>query len=220
MNKTISNYVFHFTGIKDQSRSNFKSDDESINTIKSILSERMLKYSANKRNIVFVKEPKSCIENIAVHMCCLTETPLEYLKNHILIFGRFGIGLTIEWAIKKGALNVIYYDNSNPNILGEVLEEIYGKFYDSINLKMNTDLKWDHTFAGTEDIKYRDERELRFIKNTSEDIKGVSFNKKDLKYIFIPKNYNPELEKFLKNDSIMKHWKGKTLFVEDILNER
>ena len=218
-NRSVSEYLFHFTGLNVE-RKNFKTDEDSFNILLDILKERKLKYSRNTKSIVFQKEPKSSLENVEVAMICLTETPIQFLEIHMLAFNQFGIGLNRDWGVKNGAMNVIYYSNEHPNVLGTLFIGLLERYFNKEENQLDTEYYIDHTIAGiTEDISknpdLRDEREVRFIKDYKDKAldAGVGFESNDLKYIVVKKRYQDRLNDFLESDP---YWKNNKNF--DILN--
>lgn len=54
-------------------------------------------------------------DKIAFPMICFCDINLSKLENHVHYYGKFGIGLSKEWAIKKG-VQPIHYINKNSYI--------------------------------------------------------------------------------------------------------
>ncbi|MCW7509762.1 abortive infection system antitoxin AbiGi family protein [Leptospira levettii] len=222
-NKSVSDYLFHFTGLNDGEHED-KTDEDAFNVLLLILRDRLLKYSTRKRNIIFKIDPKTSINNIPIPMVCLTETPINKLENHILQYNAFGLGLSVDWGIKNGGMNVIYYDNDHPTIYGEAIIQLLKPFFDPSIPKLNTPLLVDQVLAGiTEDIKYRDEREWRFIKKPNESANlsvndlGIRFDFNDLKYLFVKSfDYKLKLKKWLIEDPYWRNKKG----IKIIVNEK
>ena len=192
--------LFHFTGL-DKFRGKLKSQHEAFDTLKTILDSMKFKLSENIRSFT-MNDRNGCsgINNIPIKMSCFTETHKDHIESHAKTFGKFGIGMKLEWAIRKGAIRVIYYDNRHPNILGETLEEIYGKFFIQDKLEMNTPFKWDHTIAGiTENINFVNESEWRFLKKDFDNDKtdAVKFQKKDVACFVLPRTFGNEFRSFL-----------------------
>jgi hypothetical protein len=57
----------------------------------------------------------------AYPMVCFCDIPLSRISEHVDYYGKFGIGLTREWAIKNG-LNPIFYISRSSPIGGAMLE--------------------------------------------------------------------------------------------------
>jgi len=95
LNPTISDTLFHFTGIKNSQRGEFKEDREGLETLKTILKTRKFLMPAHERKLFNSKDQSL---STAVNMACFTETPLRFISNHIDVFGKFGLGVKISWA--------------------------------------------------------------------------------------------------------------------------
>lgn len=72
--------------------------------------------------------PRYCLEDVswlgyeqhdyvAYPMVCFCEIPLSRISDHVEFYGRFGIGLTRQWAEKNG-LNPVFYVSGGNNISG------------------------------------------------------------------------------------------------------
>jgi len=198
--KSKRDTLLHFTGL-DGKRRKLKKPEDAFQTLCSIIKDSGFNLAENERALIFAPAPKkSSIEGIRVRMACFTDTPFDFIAEHMQTFGKFGIAMYTSWAVKKGAMTVIYYDNSQPNILGETLEEIYGKFFVPNPPAMQTEFKWDHTIAGiTEDIRFRREREWRLLRKNfkTDQREQVRFKKSDIAYFVVPKNYSTKLRDFL-----------------------
>lgn len=183
MNPIVSNTLFHFTGI-DHERGIFKPDEEAFNTLKSIIESKQFQLAPNPRNwsIFDTDEPHRHM-NFEIPMVCFTETPIEYIGMHMMVFGHFGLGMKIEWAIRNRAQNVIYCDKKEPNFYGRTLAGVLDFIHHNLAVDPNTQAKWYwfRSLVGvTEDIIYRNEREWRVI--------GRSENKPGGGTYFTPKS--------------------------------
>lgn len=49
----------------------------------------------------------------ALPMVCFCDIPLSLLINHINTYGRYGLGMTKEWGLRKGLNPVIYFNNNS-----------------------------------------------------------------------------------------------------------
>jgi len=102
-----SNSIIHFT--------------KSIVTLKGILK--------NNFKLSFCEETVKIQDRtvqIMVPMICFCDIPLSEVKAHISKYGRYGIGLTKEWAQKKG-LNPVLYVEQDSN-LSKSLNSSYADF--------------------------------------------------------------------------------------------
>ncbi|WP_157237814.1 abortive infection system antitoxin AbiGi family protein [Desulfobacter curvatus] len=228
MNPTISNTLFHFTGI-DYDRGIFKPKEESLNTLKSILESQHFLLSRNQREwtIFDVEEPVRHM-NFDLPMLCFTETPIEYIGMHMNVFGHFGVGMKIDWAIKNHAQNVIYCDKSEPNYYGRILAGVLDFCHNNLATDPNTQAKWYwfRSLVGvTEDIIFRNEREWRFIGRTENKPGGgesftpehIDFDVNDIEAIVCPKACILEVHDFLKRLPNYSQYAFKVLSSEELL---
>ncbi|ORL68519.1 hypothetical protein B7H19_15690 [Pseudomonas putida] len=72
--------------------------------------------------------PRYCLEDVswlgyeqydyvAYPMVCFCEIPLSRISDHVDFYGKFGVGLTRQWAEKNG-LNPVFYVSGGNNITG------------------------------------------------------------------------------------------------------
>jgi hypothetical protein len=98
--------------------------------------------------------PNRLTEEIAFPMVCFCEIPLSRISNHNSRYGSFGIGLSRDWAIKKGLNPVLYFSEKN-NLLDSIFN-LYNK-----SLKERRDGSRD--FSAVKDMQ----RVLAFMKMSS-----------------------------------------------------
>ena len=102
-------------------------------------SNSIIHFTNTKRKLLSILKEnfkvKYCVENIdfdernyplriASPMVSFCDIPLSEIKNHIGKYGSYGIGLTKEWAIRKG-LNPVIYIQSESNFA-----KSFWRFYD------------------------------------------------------------------------------------------
>ncbi len=217
-NPTVSNTVFHFTGIKDSQRGIFKPDHESFNTLKTILSSREFLMKPHKRQLANSKG-QSCADTI--WMSCFTETPLGFLRSHVDVFGKFGIGINIRWAKRLNAQNVIYVDSGHvpPIVEQEINRGIIGimefsKFFKNLPPEYKNGVtKGDPYFdkipnpeyptnilGTTESYIYREEREWRVFGrgDHSKLLFTPKFDYTDVDCLVCPSDFVKDLVAFIK----------------------
>lgn len=198
MNQTISNQLYHFTGY-DKDQNTFKPDEDSFNILCSILISKYLRLSSNHIGSRLMGLGESIGGN--VKMACLTETPIEFISDHIDKYGRFGLGFTIEWALSNGGLNVIYTDKNNPNNFVHTLSELVDYFLTNGELAHERrSIQWVvQLIAITERFELRHEREWRFFRapRMLDGFLGIAFSPNDLKSIICPENFISKLHDVL-----------------------
>jgi len=57
-------------------------------------------------------EARSFIRD-AIPMVCFCDIPLSQLVSHIDTYGKYGLGMSKEWGIKKGLNPVIYFNKNS-----------------------------------------------------------------------------------------------------------
>ncbi len=228
MNPTVSNTLFHFTGI-DHTRCKFKPKEEAFGTLKSIIESQHFRLSLNNRNwtIYDDNEPLRHMD-FGVPMLCFSETPIDYIGRHMEVFGYFGLGMKIEWAIKNHAQNVIYCDTTVPNYYGRTLAGVLDFIHHNLVVDPNTQAKWYwfRSLVGvTENIIYRDEREWRFIGRT-ENVAGggddftpqyIGFTSNDIYVVVCPAECLPELQQVLHQTGKYNNFEFKIITSEELL---
>lgn len=53
-------------------------------------------------------------EYVAFPMVCFCDIPLSRLKEHVALYGNFGLGMSKDWAIKNHVNPVFYFTGDNP----------------------------------------------------------------------------------------------------------
>ncbi len=202
MNPTISSQLYHFTGY-DKASNSFKPDDDAFDILKSILQSGYIRLSQN--NVKLHLPPNGRISSTAidVKMACVTETPIEYIAEHINKYGKFGIGFNIEWGLAHGGLSVIYTQREYPNGLATVISELADFFMS--NGMLSHDLRavtWLSKLSSlTENFELRHEREWRFLyaPTMPDGYRGIMFLPKDITSIICPESYIAKVEDLLAN---------------------
>jgi hypothetical protein len=87
-----ANTLFHFTN--------------SIDNIKNILTNNFLPRYCLERIDFFSKNTEEI--DIGIPMVCFCDIPLSQITEHINTYGEYAIGLSKDWAIKKGISPVFY----------------------------------------------------------------------------------------------------------------
>jgi hypothetical protein len=161
---TSGNSVYHYT-------------QEWTNFIK-ILSEGF-KLSYCKETIIVDDKPRT----FAVPILSFCDIPLSQVKDHMLKYGRYAIGMTMEWAIQYGLNPVLYLEshsivNRSLNSVLDFLHEdwhklmdknTFSRFYDTTYKSTVCILKSIKNYEGpltrdgrTRRYKFYDEREWRY----------------------------------------------------------
>ena len=207
MNKTVSDFCYHFTGWTENNHA------ASFEKMKLILNGKAFMMNRNQRawNISqgYRKKTSLALSHFYIKMICFTETPILFLKDIVSKKGGFCIGMKKEWLIRSGGQNVIYVDNNNPNDYGRALTELKCRYRapqvedmdTQESAKIHSSLT-EALIAATEDIAFRDEREWRIIRNdlnefmTNDDI---SFEIADVESIWCLDEYFDKLLLSLKS---------------------
>jgi len=134
----------------------------------------------------------------AMPMVCFCDIPLSEIKEHIKIYGCYGIGLKKEWAIQNG-LNPVFYCEKESNISTEV-QTIFdgiakGDFHahakikqsllNMIRLMKNYQGEFHRNGEIYYNYRYSDEREWRFVPSYQEAtlVSGLQFVTEEQKRI-------------------------------------
>ena len=92
--KISSSRLFHYT-----------------NTIENLLgilrNGFKIKYSLEKLNLFDTTE-KELTDEFAIPMICFCDLPLTLVENHMLVYGKYSIGLKKEWGEKQAICPIIY----------------------------------------------------------------------------------------------------------------
>jgi hypothetical protein len=109
----------------------------------------------------------------AVPMVCFCDIPLSQLMNHIKIYGKYGLGLTKAWGIKKGLNPVIYFNKNShmANRFSVVTNDLIWKtdliaqaFYETmLYLKPYEGPLYRGGRCIKENIRFYDEHEWRYM---------------------------------------------------------
>lgn len=65
--------------------------------------------------------------SMAIPMVCFCDIPLSRIEDHTTTYGKYGLGMTKEWAIKKGLNPILYISQRSP--LCTHIQNIYDKFH-------------------------------------------------------------------------------------------
>jgi hypothetical protein len=212
MNATVSPDLFHFTGI-DHKRRVYKPDSVALETLFLILQSSKFLLAMNKREFRLLRTPSAPTGikyDFTLPMACFTETPFEFLKQHTEKFGEFGLGLTLEWAMKNAAQNVVYCDPLIPNSYLMAIYDVTNPLFKDSDKSKEPVYPFDgpqhpinEFIAASEDMGYRDEREWRIIGRLEKGkVVGpghVPFTPDDVTHIFCPQHLIGELTKKLKD---------------------
>jgi hypothetical protein len=162
-----ANTLFHFTSNKT--------------SLKKIL-EKNFKINYCREQMFF----NETLATLHVPMVSFCDIPLSEIKNHILIYGNYGIGLTKEWGIRNG-LNPVFYIEKNSLISKSYFSAV--RNYVLNTTKRNSDLdenqkslldilRYTKNYAGSvvlkngkkkDDYRFSDEREWRFVPHYKDD---------------------------------------------------
>ncbi len=186
-----SDCLFHFTG-RD------KTPEECCGILLSII-RNGLKFNCNdKESLEYIETlPEEFRIKFVTPIICLTEIPLGYIYPQMQNYGRFGIGLSKEWALKNHAQPVIYLDRTCLGF-GEGLRILLKDIKDKT--KVQNALGYIVPFF--REFEFHEEREWRFIEALSgSEIKDresnsrthagkyLNFERADIKYIIVPEQY-------------------------------
>jgi len=139
---------------------------------------------------------QSAVREFAVPMVSFCDLRLSELKVHIEKYGKFGIGLTKDWAFRNG-LNPVMYINENSHFTDNFIKALDGIFtmintlvdneytnkltYDYLNV-LNT-YRYLKNYQGELkrnnesiiDYRFADEREWRFVPPISDKLNYMPF---------------------------------------------
>ncbi|RYU92773.1 abortive infection system antitoxin AbiGi family protein [Emticicia agri] len=174
-----------------------------------------------------IKSPIGSIK-AAVPMVSFCDIPLSQIKDHIEKYGKYGIGLTKEWAKRKRLNPILYIDDNS--IIGEEFYKTFLKYIESkpqfVDVMLMDDrfyldiIRYMKNYDGmltrkgvTKYYRFSDEREWRYVPehshefdpmlgfkyyNTEEQKNAENAKLKDLRLEFEPNDISYI---FIKNDS-------------------
>jgi len=199
----MSSQLFHFTGF-DKSNGSFKPDIDALEILKRILQSHHLLLTPNKVHLKLPKIGDLLSEiDVGVHMACLTETPLQFIAGHIAKYGKFGLGFTIEWALRNGGQNVVYCDSNAPNSYTHTVAGIGGYLIRNGAAYDIQKVSWIAELAAiTERFELRHKREWRFLRAPIIDdkLRGIKFSTEDLQTIVCPRLHIAQIRKILERE--------------------
>lgn len=168
-----SNSVIHFTNNED--------------SLKNILKENFKIFYCNEK----ISLSDSVIE-MQVPMVSFCDIPLSKIKEHIDKYGNYGIGLTKEWAIKKGLNPVLYLENTSflskslkDNILytlnttDKSIQYSQRPGIDILRYSKNYQNDLERKGNITKDYRFSDEREWRYVPHIMENCFSILLGNKD-----------------------------------------
>lgn len=137
----------------------------------SLSSNSLIHFTSDKGNLKGILEDNfrifNCKESVilggsstdwVIPMVSFCDIPLSEIKNHISKYGNYGIGLTKEWAIRKG-LNPVLYMSSN-SMLSESYRKAWKRSVEDVDMD---DDDWTEEQRNLCDV-------LRYIKNYEADL--------------------------------------------------
>ncbi|KPM49265.1 abortive infection system antitoxin AbiGi family protein [Jiulongibacter sediminis] len=96
-------------------------------------------------------------------MVCFCDIPLSKISKHLDVYGYYGVGLSMNWAVKN-RLNPIFYLDSNSQSAQTIMD---------VMMRLNSlgnDLKLEFT-TGRNDVFFEIKQLLRYIKPFRDDFK-------------------------------------------------
>jgi len=167
---TSGNCVYHYTG--------------KFEHLLNILSDGF-KISYCKETIITDGYPRT----YAIPIISFCDLPLSQVKDHMTKYGEYAIGLTMDWAVQYGLNPVVYLEQRsilNRSLMAvlnfmhedwhEIMEEeAFSKWYETTYKGTISIIKSMKNFEGpltrngkTENYKFYDEREWRYIPTIAE----------------------------------------------------
>ncbi|WP_319480971.1 abortive infection system antitoxin AbiGi family protein [uncultured Draconibacterium sp.] len=161
--------------------------------------------------------PSYCYERISdseffIPMISFCNIPLKDVDNYMR-YGKYGIGMSMEWAVRNNISPVIYIHDQTP------FREFYHMFSNFNKFNINPDFKnmtvqvvqflknWKTKHKGNDIITYH-EREWRYIPVLEDDKKIIQ-------------NTDPEFNDYMEKDKMKKpHFPKKILKIEQISDLR
>lgn len=181
---------------------------DSLEILKAILRSKKFLLKENERPWGFSHDGTARHILFSIPMTCFTEMPHKELRSHCRNFGNFGLGMKIGWAISRGAQNVIYSEHHHPNDFGKTLIEMLDHNSYLKTLRSSYEFSqgiFDSLVGATEQMRYKDEREWRFIGRLTGvnprtfSPSSVDFQMSDIDVLVVPDSHRVELESFLEN---------------------
>jgi hypothetical protein len=128
------------------------------------------------------KDTQPFVED-AFPMVCFCDIPLSQLVNHIETYGKYGLGMTKEWGIKKGLNPVIYFNRNScmATTLSMIIRDLVRdtgiwRIPDLSRAAVNEIMMYMKPYNGTlyrggrvtkEDVRFYDEHEWRYVPDRS-----------------------------------------------------
>lgn len=202
---------------------------DSLTNIESILKEGfMLKYCSERLNV------EGGDGSVAAHpMISFCDIPLSQSHKHFDAYGRYGIGLSKEWAYQMGINPVLYIDKKS--LIGQSLDSLLKDRRDSSSnltsvqktniLRLKCFMK---NYSGhlkrknidNKNYRFYDEREWRLVPE-SKDINNASFSIDNTSYIKDKNKYNDKIKDcrfFFKPNDISYIIVDKTSEIPGVIN--
>jgi NACalpha-BTF3-like transcription factor len=126
-----------------------------------------------------------------IPMVCFCDIPKKLIKQHVKEYGSYFIGLTKEWATKKGISPVIYVSQNSKvhtiikTILG-LAEKIRDIPYIPLQQKIYEICNFIKPYMNKcKTEKYYDEREWRYVPELKAQKTFLTFEKEDIRFIMV-----------------------------------
>ena len=172
----------------------------SLSAIKSILREGFrVKYCLEELTL------KETVSNAAHPMISFCDIPLSDSQQHFSAYGKYGIGLSKEWARRNGINPVIYIDENSlfSKSIGSLLKDRRDKKNTNLTKDQRDEIlrlkSYAKNYSGTlkisgkvRDYKFYDEREWRLVPNKSM-LNGNSFSIASTDYKKNKDSYNSKI---------------------------
>lgn len=202
---------------------------DTIDNLESILKEGLaIKYC--DESLVMEEDTKSSAAHPMISFC---DIPLSHSYKHFDAYGRYGIGLSKQWAKKFGINPVLYLDkdSSISKTIAEFIKERRTKGTNLNSKQKNNILRikcFSKNYSGhlkrklVDDKNYRfyDEREWRLVPE-SDKLNGASFSISSTEYKKDKDSYNRKISTIrytFDADDISYIIVDKTLEIPDVIN--
>lgn len=152
---------------------------------------------------------------IGIPMVCFCDIPLSQIQQHVQTYGRYAIGLSKKWGIRKKINPVMYsYQQAGTSdniynlwkiVLNQKGSERGVRTYDIapllFNLKPYKGVLWKNGKKGNKEIIFYNEREWRFVPYLKTN-KNMPVNKRQFinKHQYLNNDQRKKLNKLLEND--------------------